>query len=63
MQSLGETLGLSPEYLKQAKMGRNGGTWAHPKLRGHSGHPENERADVLAQRAAQGERIERYSRA
>jgi len=29
-------------------------------VRGHSGHPENERADALAQRAALGERIERY---
>lgn len=32
MESLAETLGLSPEYLKQTKMGRNGGTWADPKL-------------------------------
>lgn len=29
-------------------------------VRGHSGHPENERADALAQRAALGGRIERY---
>ncbi|MWK59817.1 ribonuclease HI [Pseudomonas otitidis] len=29
-------------------------------VKGHSGHPENERADALAQRAALGERIERY---
>lgn len=32
MESLAKTLGLSPEFLKQAKVGRNGGTWAHPKL-------------------------------
>lgn len=29
-------------------------------VRGHSGHPENERADTLAQRAALGEQVERY---
>ncbi len=28
-------------------------------VRGHSGHPENERADALAQRAAQAEHVER----
>lgn len=31
-------------------------TW----VQGHSGHPENERADALAQRAALGERVQRY---
>ncbi|WP_080676058.1 hypothetical protein [Pseudomonas monteilii] len=29
-------------------------------MSGHSGHSENERADALAQRAALGERVERY---
>ena len=32
INALGKTLGLSPEFLKQTQMGRNGGTWAHPKL-------------------------------
>ncbi|MEG7360905.1 ribonuclease HI [Pseudomonas citronellolis] len=31
-------------------------TW----VQGHSGHPENERADALAQRAALGEHTQRY---
>ena len=32
VEALGKTLGLSPEFIKQAAMGRNGGTWGHPKL-------------------------------
>lgn len=32
MAALEKTLGLSAEFLKQSQRGRNGGTWAHPKL-------------------------------
>lgn len=31
-EALSETTGNAREFFRQAKMGRNGGTYAHPKL-------------------------------